>query len=204
MSDQQDINIYSDKVSAEDVSHLKGAVDQIRRIMDSLAAGNEFHVRATGKELRPFIHPGDLLVFVSTNFVKLSEGDFVLFRNASGVPSVRRVIRKCFIEGQATVITRSDIDMNDREQIRAAQVLARLTHVERHGQKIRAWRLNRGLRDWLTHFGTRNVFSRFTDFFLSLFPIRKKLEGRRLIEEGLVAAPPEKKSGKNKDPFKPR
>ena len=155
---------------------MQGAADAIQRIIDTLSAGNAFNVRVTDSTLMPFIQPGDLMVFKSTNYVKTREGDFVLYRLNSGVPAVRRVVRKLFVEGKATLITRSDVDHNERDQLRASQLLAKLVHVERHGRKISAWRLNRGPIDWLTSYGTRPVWSKFVDFVLFMLPLHKRRE----------------------------
>lgn len=203
MSDNQDISIFSSDLRAEDVSKVRGHADQLKRITETLAGGGEFHIRATGRDLAPFIQPGDLMVFVSTNFVKMSEGDFLLYRSNAGIPAVRRAIRKSFLENQALVILRSEANHDDRETVRAGQLLARLTHVERHGKKIKAWRLNRGIIDWLTRYGTRHALSRIEDFVLSLLPIRKRIARRDAIRDGLIKVDREegKKKGQNKDLF---
>ena len=203
MSDQQDINIFSSNLRMEDVASMRNQADQLKRITETLAGGGEFNIRATGKELAPFILPGDLLVFVSTNFVKMGEGDFLLYRSNAGIPAVRRVIRKSFLDNQALAIMRAEQNHDDRETIRAGQILARLTHIERHGQKIKAWRLNRGIIDWLTRYGTRHPLSRLEDLLLNLLPIRKRTERRAAIRDGLIKVDPAeaKKKGKTKDPF---
>lgn len=158
----------------EESSIIAGSADALHRITDALASGKGCQVRVTDKTLLPYIQPGDLMFFVSTNFVKMGTGDFVMYRLGSGQPMVRRAISKCFIEGQATVITRSDVDHKDTDQVRAAQLMARLTHIERRGQKIKAWRLNRGLMDWVTQYGTRHPLSRVRDFFLAFLPVHSR------------------------------
>lgn len=201
MSDREDINIDSARLRPEDLATMREQAALLKRITETLAAGNEFRIRATGKELTPFIQPGDLMVFVPTNFVKMGEGDFILYRSNHGFPVVRRAVRKSFLENQAMVILRTEVDHDDRETIRASQILARLSYVERHDRKIRAWRLNRGLIDWLTRYGTRHPLSRLGDLLLSLLPIRQRLAKRDAIRDGLanVDSHEAKKKSKKKD-----
>lgn len=140
------------------------------RIIDTLATGGEFSVRVTDHTLMPFIQPGDLMIFVSTNYEKMKVGDFVLYRLANGVPAVRRVVKKTLLEGHATIITRSDINVEDNDRVRAAQVLGRLAFLERHGKRIKGSKLNRGIVDWFTDFGTRHPLAKVGEMFLMLLP----------------------------------
>lgn len=163
------------------VAHIHDQADAMHRISETLSSGKEFSVRVTDHSLMPYIQPGDMMIFLATNYEKMRVGDFVLYRLTSGVPAVRRVIRKTLVDGHAVIITRSDVNLDEKDEVRAAQVIGRLAFLERHGKRIKGGSLNRGLLDWLTQYGTRHPLSRLGDLFFLLLPASRRL-GQGTIE----------------------
>lgn len=156
------------------VENLHRQVDAVGNAVDTLSSGKELVVRVNDYALQPVIKPGDAMVFKATTYGKVRVGDFVMYRLNDGSPAIRRVVRKMIYDrfGQRflAVVTRGQSDPTMQDVVPVVKVMARLEYVDRGGTRIKPNRLNRGIIDWLTDFGTRSVFHRFLDVVLFFVP----------------------------------
>lgn len=151
--------------------HMRTSAQTAGNVMDPKAVNNEFSVTVKDGSLEPYIHKGDTLILVKTDYEKMAVGDFVLYRLDNGESVVRRIIAKGTSQGRACVVTRWEQDEAKKEQVIAAHVVRRVTHViSSDGKRVRAGTLNRGLLDWLTQYGTRLPLFRLVELLLILIP----------------------------------
>jgi hypothetical protein len=80
----------------------------------------------------PTVWPGDLLTLRTLSFEKAAPGDLVLYMRG-GRFFVHRVVRKCDRETNARLITRGDCMRREDSPVPAAQLLGKVTALERTG-----------------------------------------------------------------------
>ena len=152
-----------------DITESTERATQISRYIDDINQGKEVVMRVGDKQWEPMLKQGDFMVFGPINLEKMGPGAIVLYRVGERL-LVRRVVRKAFIKSDMMLITKSLNGTNTDPPIKAATVLARLLHVDRPGARVPASRINRGLVDWLTEYGTASPFAKVTGFFSRLLP----------------------------------
>lgn len=150
---------------------VKTTEEFARENVDDVQVDDVFAVTAKDDSVSPFIRSGDRMVFLQTSFEKMCVGDFVIYRLDDGSPVVRRIIAKGIdAHGRACVAARHERDGHQNDLVQATQVIGRLAYLESNGKRIKANRLNRGIFDLLTLYGTRQPFFRLTDCLLKMLP----------------------------------
>ncbi len=136
-----------------DLSRTSGVASSLEQCMKALASGEEVGIKASDSSMAPWIVPGDIMVFSTSNMEHVKAGDIVLYRSG-GSAHARRVVRKTFLGHDIVLIIKADAQRKLDTPIKPPQISAVLKAVERKGRSIPARRLNRGILDWLTDYGT--------------------------------------------------
>lgn len=88
--------------------------------------------RAQGTSMLPTVWPGDLLTLQTLSFERVAPGDLVLYMR-DGRFLVHRVVRKCDRQTNPRLITRGDCMRREDSPVLAAQLLGKVTAVQRTG-----------------------------------------------------------------------
>jgi hypothetical protein len=159
----------SSQMSSGELEDTTSRATQVSKYIDDLNNGREVVLKVGDRKWEPHLKEGDFMVFGAPNLEKLGPGAIVLFRAGERL-IVRRVVKKTFIKTDIMLLIKPIQGKAVEAPIKAASVLARLIHVDRTGGRVPAERLNRGLIDWLTAYGTASPLHRLTGFLAALVP----------------------------------
>ncbi len=98
----------------------------------ALQSWGSLRLRAQGTSMLPTVWPGDLLTLHTLNFETAAPGDLVLYMR-DGRFFVHRVIRKYHRHANLRLITRGDCMRREDSPVPAAQLLGKVTAVQRTG-----------------------------------------------------------------------
>lgn len=105
---------------------------------EMLDAGNDLHVRVTGKSMRPFLKNDDMVTVRKASAAALKTGDILLYRGNNNTLTMHRLL-KIQHDGVAPggMILHTKGDALDRMDppVAAGQCLGRVVYVERHGRQ---------------------------------------------------------------------
>jgi len=158
-NDRNDVWLDETKVVPELISHL-------------LAEGHAVRFSAPGDSMYPTICDGDIITVAPVKTAPVTTGDIILYRHKSGV-AAHRVVRIAkngrFHSGQVSIrsqapdhgpqpcyLLRGDAAVVFDDPVLAAQVLGRVTLVERQGRRIDPYSLKATI-----YFKARRIAVRF-------------------------------------------
>ena len=163
------MSLYTSSEPFKDITESTDRATQISRYIDDLNQGKEVVLRVGDKQWEPVLKQGDFMVFGPVNLEQMGPGAIVLYRVGEKLV-IRRVVKKVFSKSDLMILTKPINGTKVEAPLRAASVLARLLHVDRPGARVPASRLNRGIVDWLTAYGTESPFAWVGRFFSRLLP----------------------------------
>jgi signal peptidase I len=102
---------------------------------DIVRTFGEVRLRVFGTSMVPSILPGDLISVQRAGVPEISIGEFVLY-SRDGRLFAHRVVGEARLTGQARLITRGDRLQYDDAAISSAELVGRVTCVERKGAKV--------------------------------------------------------------------
>jgi signal peptidase I len=127
-----------------------------------LSRRRSLRFRMSGTSMRPTIDDGDVVTVEPIEATAVQPQDVIFYVSASGIPLVHRVIAFEQRSGCTYVVTRADHAQVTNIPVPLAQVLGRVTTIQRHGS---------GRLISLTP--TPSVFSRIEKFLKRIFSGRK-------------------------------
>jgi signal peptidase I len=120
-----------------------------------------------GTSMAPAIRPGDLVLVERAGVSEVSPGEIVVFRRRSRL-IVHRVLVKSDRLGEPSLVTRGDRTRRDDGLVSSAELIGRVTHIERNHRRVPApsrLRLTEQVMCHLLRFSDRA-----TCFYLRLAP----------------------------------
>ena len=99
---------------------------------EALGTTGRLRLRAYGTSMLGAIWPGDVLVCERCDVEKLRLGDIVLYLR-DGRLIAHRVVELSYADGRTRVVTRGDRLRNDDPPVHIADILGRVTSVQRDG-----------------------------------------------------------------------
>jgi signal peptidase I len=129
-----------------------------------------------GTSMTPAIRPGDLVSVERAAVSEASLGEIVVFRR-HGRLIVHRVVVKCGGRGEALLVTRGDRMRRDDGLVSSAELIGRVTHIERNHRRVPApsrLRLTERVICGLLRFSDRATcfYLRLAPRWDELFPVR--------------------------------
>lgn len=107
-----------------------------------LRSWGTLQLRVQGVSMLPTLWPGDLLTLQSQDYEQTEAGDLVLYVRG-GRFFVHRTVRKTATEDETFLITRGDCMAEDDPPVPAADLLGRVTRIERRGLLLEpGWKLS--------------------------------------------------------------
>src|SRR3989338_9020870 len=103
------------------------------RLLKKLVKMSRFSLKADGSSMLPIIRPGDVLHLKKSRFDKVKEGELIMVEKKRQF-MIHRVIYK----STKYLITKGDHNIKSDGRILPQNIHARLTHLIRNGQSLRA------------------------------------------------------------------
>ena len=101
-----------------------------------LRGGSYLRFEAKGHSMHPFVQDGDIIVVEPTEFSHLRLGDIVLYHVSEEAVLAHRIVGRMQRDGTDYLFTRGDAVWSLDGPISPAQILGRVTAIERHGRLI--------------------------------------------------------------------
>jgi signal peptidase len=93
-------------------------------------------LRVSGTSMVPAIRPGDLISVERARMMELSAGEIVVFAREDRLV-VHRLVAKTESKGAGYLVTRGDRTRRNDALVSSAELLGRVTHIERGGFGVR-------------------------------------------------------------------
>jgi signal peptidase I len=102
-----------------------------------LSSGSCLRFEAKGGSMHPFIQDGDIVVVEPAEFSNLRLGEIAFYRVSDEAVLAHRIVRKVQQDGIAHLFAQGDAGWGLDGPVSPAQILGRITAIERHGRLIR-------------------------------------------------------------------
>lgn len=125
-----------DSIQAERGFDLESP-DFLERSRQNLSRSLTVEICMSGSSMSPAIKDGDLVTIEPIPDGRINQGDIILYQSRFDTAVIHRVVRIERSSNDRTVITRGDAATQNDLAIPFTQILGRVKHIERAGERIR-------------------------------------------------------------------